>query len=71
MDFHQVISNKQRFLENKDITLFKGNKIKISERELAKTFNEHYIDIVEKSSAIKPNDISQRDKNQNIHKTIR
>ena len=59
------------FLENKDITLIEGNKIITSERELAKTFNEHYINIVEKSSGIKPKDISQCDKNQNIHKTIR
>ena len=36
-----------------------------------KTFNEHYINIFEKSSGKKPNDISQCDKNQNIHKTIR
>ena len=59
------------FLENKDITLIEGNKIITSERELAKTFNEHYINIVEKSSGIKPKDISQCDKNQNIHKTGR
>ena len=36
-----------------------------------KAFNEHYINIFEKSSGIKPNDISQCDKNQNIHKRIR
>ena len=35
-------------------------------RELAKTFRENYIKIVEKSSGIKP----KCDKNQNIHKTI-
>ena len=58
------------FLENKDITLIEGNKVITSERELAKTFNEHYINIVEKSSGIKPKDISQCDKSQNIHKTI-
>ena len=59
------------FLENKDITLIEGNKVITSERELAKTVNEHYINIVEKSSGIKQKDISQCDKNQNIHKTIR
>ena len=59
------------FLDNKDITLIEENKIITSERELAKTFNEHYINIIEKSSEIKPKDISQHDKNQNIHKTIR
>ena len=70
MHFHQAIFNKG-FLENEDITLIEGNKIITSERELVKTFNEHYINIVEKSSEIKRKDISQRDKNQNIHKTIR
>ena len=50
------------FLENKDITLIEGNKIITSERELAKSFNEHYINIVEKSSGIKPRDISQCEK---------
>ena len=48
-----------------------GNKNITSKRELVKTFNEHYINIVEKSSEIKPKDISECDKNQNIHKTIR
>ena len=69
MDSHQTISSKQKgFLENKDITLTEGSKIITSERELVKTFNKHYINTVEK---IKPKDISQCDKNQNIHKTIR
>ena len=58
------------FLENNDITLIEENKVITSEEELAKTFNEHYVNIVEKSSGIKPKDISQRDKNQNIQKTI-
>ena len=69
--FTQPFLTNKGFLENKDITLIEGNKIITSERELAKTFNEHYINIVEKSSGIKPKDISQCDKNQNIHKTIR
>ena len=58
------------FLGNNDITLTEGNKIITSERELEKTFNEHYVNIVEKSSGIKPKDISQCDKNQNIHTKI-
>ena len=58
------------YLENNDITLIEENKVITSERELAKTFNEHYINIVEKSNGIKPKDIFQRDKNQNIQKTI-
>ena len=71
MAFHQSSLINKGFLENKDITLIEGNKIIISKRELAKTFNEYYINIVEKSSRIKPKDISQRDKNQNIVKKIR
>ena len=59
------------FLENKDIKLIERNKTITIERELSKTFNEHYIKIVEKSSGIKPKYISQHDKNQNIHKRIR
>ena len=58
-------------LGNKDITLIEGNNIITSEREFAKTFNEHYINIVGKGSGKKQKDISQYDKNQNIHKTIR
>ena len=53
------------FLRNKEIEL--GN----SEIELAKTFNEYYVNIVQKSSGTKPKYISQCDENQNIHKTIR
>ena len=71
MAFHQSSLINKGFLENKDIILIEGNKIIISKRELAKTFNEYYINIVEKSSGIKSKDISQRDKNQNIVKNIR
>ena len=70
LDFHQAISNKG-FLENNDITLIEENKVITGEGELAETFNKHYINIIEKSSGMKPKDISQHDKNQNIQKTIR
>ena len=69
--FIKLFLTNKGFLGNKDITLIEGNKIITSQRELAKTFNEHYIYIVKKSSGIKSKDISQCDKNQNIHKTIR
>ena len=69
MDFHQAISNKE-FLENKNITLIEGNKIVTSKNEFAKTFSENYINIVKISSGIKPKDIFERSKNQNIAKTI-
>ena len=59
------------FFENNDITLIDENKVITSERELAKTFNEHYTNIVEKSSEIKPKDIFQRYKNHNIQETIK
>ena len=68
--FIKPVLTDKGFIENKDVTLIEGNKIITGKRELAKTFNEHYINIVEKSG-IKPKDISQCDKNQNIHKTIR
>ena len=54
MDFCQAIPNKQGFLENNDITIIEENKVITRERELAKTFNEHYINTVDKSSGIKP-----------------
>ena len=58
------------FLENKAITLIEGNKIITSEIELAEAFNEHYVNIVLKSSGIKPKYKSQCDENQNIHKQL-
>ena len=70
MDFHQAISNKE-FLENKNITLTEGNKIVTSKNEFAKTFSENYINIAKISSGIKPKDVFERSKNQNIAKTIR
>ena len=54
MDFCQAIPNKQGLLENNDIAIIEENKVITRERELAKTFNEHYINTVDKSSGIKP-----------------
>ena len=68
MEFYQAITNKQRIFREQ---LIEEIKVITSERELTKTFNEHYISTVEKGSSIKPKDISQHDKNQNIEKTIR
>ena len=50
--------------------LIEGNKTVTTERELAKTFNEHYITIIEKSSKIKPKHIFQCDKNQMFIKQL-
>ena len=68
MEFYQAIPNKQRIFREQ---LTERIKVITSERELTKTFNEHYISIVEKGSGIKPKDISKHDQNQNIQKTIR
>ena len=54
----------------KILHLTEENKFITSERELLKTFNKHYTNIIEKTSGIKPNDISLSDKNLHIHKTI-
>ena len=48
--FNKPFLKNKGFLENDDITLIEENKVITSERELAKTFNEHYINIVEKGS---------------------
>ena len=48
---------KKRFLENNDITLTEEYKVITIKRELAKTFDKHYINIVERSSGIKPKDL--------------
>ena len=61
MDFIKLFLTNKGFLENKDVTLTEGNKVITSEGEIAKTFNEHYVNIVEKGSEIKPKDISQFD----------
>ena len=68
MEFYQAIPSKQKIFREQ---LTEQIKAINSERELTKTFNEQYISIVEKGSGIKPKDISQHDKNQNIQKTIR
>ena len=52
--FIKLVLTNKGFLDNKDITLIEENKIITSGREFPKTFNEHYINIVEKSSGIKP-----------------
>ena len=71
MDFQQAFLKNKGLLENSDIILIEENQVITCKRELAKTLNEHYINIVEKSSGIKPKDSSQHGKNQNIQKTIR
>ena len=45
-------------LENNDIILLDGEEMITNDRILAKRFNEHYINIVERSSAFKPSKMS-------------
>ena len=45
-------------LENNDIILLDGEEMIANNRILAKRFNEHYINIVERSSAFKPSKMS-------------
>ena len=41
-------------LENSDIMLINDDEMIADDKTLAKTFNEHYINIVERSSGLKP-----------------
>ena len=41
-------------LDNNDIILLDGEKMITNDRILAKRFNEHYINIVERSSGFRP-----------------
>ena len=68
------MTNKGLF-SGSDITLIDGNDIITNEKEIAEAFNEHYINIVEKSSGIKPSKIgssfSVEDDNIIIDKIIK
>ena len=48
-----LLSNKGG-LAGSDISLVKNNRIVTEDRELVEIFNDHYINIVEKSSCVKP-----------------
>ena len=50
------LTNK-RFLENAEIMLGKRDKIVIEEKEI---FNNHYIDIVERSCGTKPTNVAKK-----------
>ena len=50
LDFHQAIHSKQRIFREEGYYTIEENKIITRERELEKTFNEYYINIVDKSS---------------------
>ncbi len=60
-------------LSGSDILLVKDNEIISNDRELAETFNDHYINIVEKSSGNKPQSLADSNKqtsDRNIVKLI-
>ena len=50
------LTNK-RWLDNSDIMLRGDNKMIPDDKRLAKLFNEHYINIVERSSGLEPEKI--------------
>ena len=54
-------------LENDNIILLDGEEMIATDRILAKRFNEHYINIVERSSAFKPSKMSFSGKSTNNH----
>ena len=60
-----LLSNKGH-LENVDIMLSHNNKIVCNDHELVKVFNEHYIDIIEKSGGEKPTSITEEYSFENV-----
>ena len=63
------LSNKGH-LENVDIMLNHNNKIICNDHELVKIFNEHYINIIEKSCGKKPTNITEEYSFDNDKKAI-
>ena len=45
------------FLENAEIVLAEKNKIVTEEKELARIFNDHYLNVVERSCGTKPTNL--------------
>ena len=60
------LTNK-RCLENNNIILVDGEEMITNDRILAKYFNEHYINIVERSSGVKPSKMSFSVKSRSNH----
>ena len=54
-------------LENNDIILLDGEEMITNDRILAKRFNEHYLNIVERSSGLKPSKMSFSVESKNNH----
>ena len=63
------LTNKGR-LNHQDIMIFNGNKIIRNETELGEVFNNHHINIVEKSSGIKSRHVARDNNIENKRITI-
>ena len=50
------------FIDGNEITIVDGDEIISEEKELVKIFNEHYINIVEKTCGLKPKILNQENK---------
>ena len=61
-DFRKLIKpflTNKRFLENAEIVLAEKDEIVTEEKELARIFNGHYINIVERSCGTKPTNLQR------------
>ena len=53
-----ILTNKE-FLENAEVMLTENDKLVTEEKELLRIFNDHYINIVERSCRIKPTNVAK------------
>ena len=57
MEDNETFAYQQSCLDNSDVMLRGDNEMITNDKRLAKLFNEHYINIVERSSGLKPEKI--------------
>ena len=57
MEDNETFAYQQSCLDNSDVMLRGDNEMITNDKRLAKLFNEHYINIVERSSGLKPENI--------------
>ena len=67
--FKRFITNKNT-LSNNTIMLKKDDSVVTEEKEIADIFNNCYINIVEKSTGLKPNALEERNGLSQIHDII-
>ena len=58
------------FLENAEIMLTEKDKIVTEEKELVRMFNDHYINIVERSCGIKPTNVAKEQEIEDNKKAV-